>query len=96
MPQSSGNGYSDGRVATIGQSGSVVAGPVMVGDDDLEPERAGVGDLVDGRDAAVDGEHEPVPFVREALDRLPGQAVALLEAARQVPVDVGAELAQDR
>ena len=68
----------------------------MVGDHDLEAPRAGGGDLVDGGDAAVDGHDEPAAFVRQALDGPERQPVALVEAVRQVPVDVGAELAQDR
>ena len=42
-----------------------VGGPVVVGDDDLEPERARLLDLGDRRDAAVDGEHEVDAFVGE-------------------------------
>ena len=67
----------------------------MVGDHHLEPERPRVRDLLDRGHAAVDGHHQP--------DALPGQAgqgvarepVALVEAARQVERDVGAQLAQD-
>ena len=68
----------------------------MVGDDDLEPARLRRGDLGDGGDPAVDGEQEPAALLREPRDRLARDAVALLEAARQVPVDLGAELAQRR
>ena len=35
-----------------------VARPVVVGDDDLEPEPPRLGDLGDGGDPAVDGQHE--------------------------------------
>ena len=76
--------------------GQRLAGPVMVGDDHVEPARARLGDLGDGRDAAVDGEHEPAALVGEPLERAAADAVALVEAARQVPVDVGAELAQQQ
>ena len=65
---------------------------MVVRDDDLEPALAGLGDLLDGRDPAVDGEDEADAVVREARQRLPRDAVALLEPARQVPHDVGAEL----
>ena len=68
--------------------------PVVVRDDDVEPELAGAGDLLDRRDAAVDGDHEVDAIRREQLDRLDGEAVALLEAARQAPFDVCADLPQ--
>ena len=42
----------------------------MVGDDDLEPAPPGLGDLVDGRDPAVDGQDEPDALVREPAERL--------------------------
>ena len=67
---------------------------MVVGDDHLEAERLRLGDLLDGGDAAVDGEHEPAAVVGEPLERLPRDAVALLEAARQVPLDLRAELAE--
>ena len=69
-----------------------VAGAVMVGDDDLETSSRRLGDLVDGGDPAVDGEHEAEAVVREPPDRLARHAVALLEPARQVPRDLPAEL----
>ena len=61
---------------------------------DLEPERAAPRNLVDGRDAAVDGEHEPVALLGQPRERLAASAVAFLEAAGQVPADVGAEIAE--
>ena len=76
--------------------GQRLAGPVVIGDDDLEAARARRLDLRHGRDPAVDREDEPAAVVREALERLAADAVALLEAARQVPVDVGAEVAEHR
>ena len=74
--------------------GQRLARPVVVRDDHLEPAGARFRHLFDGGDAAVDGEDEAAPFVREARERLGAHAVALVEAARQVPVDVGAQLAQ--
>ena len=71
-----------------------LARPVMVGDDDAEPARLGGLDLGDGRDPAVHGEEKPAALVGEPFERLAGDAVALLEAAREVPVDVCAEVAQ--
>ncbi len=65
---------------------------MVVRDDDVEPALPGLGDLLDGRDPAVDGEDEADAVVREARQRLPRDAVAFLEPARQVPHDVGAEL----
>ena len=94
VPHSSGNGYSDGRVATTGQSGSRLAGPVVVGDDDVESARLRARDLLDGRDPAVDGQHESAAVVGEPVERLAGEAVTLVEPARQVPVGVGAEAPQ--
>ena len=70
--------------------------PVMVGDDDLEAERPRVLDLGDAGDAAVDREDEVEPLLGQPRQRAGVQAVALLEARRQVPVDVGAELAQQQ
>src|SRR5438874_400759 len=66
----------------------------MVGDDHLEAACLRLGDLRDGGDAAVDGEHEPAALVGEPRQRRPSHAVALVEAARQMPDDVGSELAQ--
>ena len=67
---------------------------MVIGDDDLEPERARVLDLGDGGDPAVDRQHELEPLLGEPRQRVGVQAVALLEARRQMPRDVGAELAQ--
>ena len=49
---------------------------------------------VDGGDPAVDREQQADAGGRDPLERLDTDAVALLEAARQVPLDVGAELLQ--
>ena len=78
-----------------GDDGAVrqrLARPVVVRDDDVEPLRAGLRDFLDGGDPAVDGQHEPAALVGEPRERLALHPVALLEAARQVPFDVGAEL----
>ena len=69
---------------------------MVVGDDHFEPACARLGNLRDGGDAAVDREHQPAALVGEPADRRARDAVALVEAARQVPVDVGAELAQEQ
>ena len=81
-------GRDDGTV------GQLVAGAVVVGDDHLEPGGLRLCDLVDCGDPAVDRQDEAAPFRGQARERLACDAVALLEAARQVPVDLGAELAQ--
>ncbi len=68
---------------------------MVVGDDDLEPASSCFGDLVDRRDPAIDGEQKADAVVREAAEGLARDPISLLEAARQVPVDVGAELSQE-
>ena len=78
-----------------GTVGQLVAGTVMVGDDHVEAELACAPHLVDGCDAAVDGEDEPAAFFGETLERAAADAVPLVEAAREMPLDLGAELAQD-
>ena len=95
VPQRSAHGYADGLVATMGQSGRRLTRPVVVGDDHVEPELARAGDLVDRGDPAVDGEHEVDAVRGELLDRLAGEAVALVEPTREAPFDVGAELTED-
>ena len=66
----------------------------MVGHDDVETV-ARLGHLGGGRDPAVDGEDEPAALVRESGQRLAANAVALVEAAREMPGDVRAELGQE-
>ena len=68
----------------------------MVADDDLQAELLPCGDLRRRRDPAVDREDETAALVGEPRERLPAKAVAFVEAARQVPLDLGAELAQDQ
>ena len=75
-------GRARGDDRAVGQR---LAGPVVVGDDDVEPARARLGDLLDRGDAAVDGQDEPAALVGEPREGLALEAVALLEAARQVP-----------
>ena len=79
------------RDRTVGQ---LVARTMVIGDDDVEPELARAPDLLHGRDAAVDGQDEPTTFLRKAFERLAADAVAFVEATRQVPLDLGAELTQ--
>ena len=70
--------------------------PVMVGDDHVEPELPRPAYLLDGRDPAVDGQHQAAALLREPLERAAVDAVAFVEAARQMPLHVRAELAQDK
>ena len=69
---------------------------MVVGDDHVEPRRLRLGDLRHGRDSAVHGHDEPAVLARKARQRLASDPVALLEAARQMPFDVRAELAEDQ
>ena len=73
-----------------------VGRPVVIGDDDVDPELRGAGHRVDGRDAAVDRDEQANAVARQPLDRLDGQAVALVEPAREMRLDLGAEPAQHR
>ena len=66
----------------------------MVGDDHVDAEPPGLLDLGHGGDAAVDREDELHALLGQPRDRRRRDAVALLEAARQVPADVGADLPQ--
>ena len=67
----------------------------MVGHDHLEPERLRLRDLLDGGDPAVDGQDEADSLFHEPTERLARDAVALFEAAREMPDDVRAELAEE-
>ena len=69
--------------------------PMVVGDDHVETELTRARDLLHRGDPAVDRQHEVDAVLGEALDRLRREPVPLLEAARQAPLDVRPELAQD-
>ena len=77
----------------VGQR-AVGARRVVVGDDDVEAERARLRDLLHGGDRAVGGDEELRPALGEPLDRRGVQAVPVLGPAREEPVDVRAETAQ--
>ena len=77
----------------VGQR-AVGARRVVVGDHHLHPGRARGGDLGDRRDRAVDGDQQVGAARGEPLDGGGGEPVAVVDAARQVPVDVGAQRAQ--
>ena len=68
---------------------------MVVGDDDLQPERPCFGDLGHRSDPAVDRDHEAAFLPRETRERVDRDAVSLLETTREVPVDVCAERAED-
>src|SRR6266540_3922601 len=67
---------------------------VMVGDDHVQPELARVVNLFHRGDAAIDREDQTAAFLGQTLERLPADAVALVEPARQMPFDLRSELAQ--
>ena len=67
---------------------------MVIGDDHVEAACGGFGHLGCSGDPAVHGQDEPAAFVGEPCKRAAAKAVALVEAARKVPIDVGAELAQ--
>jgi hypothetical protein len=69
--------------------------PVVVGHDDLEPQRFRLRDLFHRGDPAIDRQDESHTVLRKAAERVRRHAVALLEAARKVPDDVRAELPQE-
>jgi hypothetical protein len=73
---------------------AVGAGAVVVGDDHVHPGRAGARDLLDRGDRAVDGDQQVGAALGQAVDGRGGEAVAVRAAAREVPVDVGADRAQ--
>ena len=77
--------------------GKRVAGPVMIGDDHVEPARTSLRHLCDGGDPAVHRQTRArSPRLRVRSSVAAGDAVALVEPARQVPGDVGSELAQQK
>ena len=73
---------------------AVGARGVVVGDHDVEPRGARGGDLLDRRDRAVDRDQQVGPAGSELLDGRGGEPVAVVDPAREVPVDLRAERAQ--
>ena len=72
--------------------GKALSRAVMVGDDHVQPELLGLGHLAGGGDAAVDRQHERAAVRRQPLEHAGIEPVALVEAARQSPAHLGAEL----
>jgi hypothetical protein len=85
-------GRASGDDGTVGQR---LGRPVMVRDDDVEAAFLRLGHLGDGCDPAVDGEDEPAALVGEPGERLAADPITLVEATRQMPGDLCAELAQE-
>ena len=67
---------------------------VMVGDDDIHPERARRRDLLDRGHRAVDRDQQLRAAGRQPLDRAAGEPVSVVDPRGQVPVDVRAQRAQ--
>ncbi len=83
-------------MATIGQSGRVGPGRWWSVTITSSPRAFALRDLVDGGDPAVDGQDEPDALLDEPSEGVARDAVSLLEAARKMPDDVRAELAQEQ
>jgi hypothetical protein len=62
---------------------------VVVGDHELETELLGGRDLCRGGDAAVDRQHQTAAVGGQPGQRLATNAIAVVEATRQVPFDLG-------
>ena len=77
-----------GRQPPVGARG------VVVGHHDLEPGRARGRHLLDRGDRAVDGHQQVRPALGEPGDGGGGEAVAVVDPARQVPVHLRAQRAQ--
>ncbi len=71
-------------------------GRVVVADDEVEPARARVRGLLDGRDAAVDGDHEARPSLDGDVEACGTEAVAVLEAVRDEEACVDALRREER
>ena len=67
---------------------------MVIGEDHIDPGRAGGGDLVDGRDPAVDRDQQVGPASRQTLDGRDRQAVTVVAAARQIPPRLGPQRPQ--
>ncbi len=75
----------------VGQS---VPGLVMVGDHHLHAQLPSQLHLLDRGDAAIDGDQELGPTLRELLDVVGAQPVPVRDPVRDQPVALGAQLAQ--
>jgi hypothetical protein len=84
-------GWSSGDDGAVGQ---LIPGPMVVGDDHIESGSLRFRDFLNSRNPAVHGEHETEALSGEPRERLARHAVAFLEPARQMPRDVGTQLAK--
>ena len=73
---------------------AVGARRVVVRDHDVHPGGAGRRDLLHRGDRAVDGDQQLGPAGGQLVDRRGGEPVAVVDAAGQVPVDVGSQRPQ--
>jgi hypothetical protein len=73
---------------------AVGARRMVVGHHDVESGRARRGDLLHRRDRAVHGDEQLRPARGKPLDGRHREAIAVVDPARQVPVDVGAQRPQ--
>ena len=94
VPQSSGNGYSDGRVATTGQSGSSSPGRWWSVTTTSRPSAFASATSFTAVIPQSTVTTRRAALVREARDRGGADAVALVEPARQMPVDLRAEASE--
>ena len=83
-------GVQDGH-----RSGQFVLRQMVVADDDVDSLAAGIFHFLDGLDAAVQGNHQAYPVVRGPVQRLVGQAVALVVAVRDIEIHLGRKLLQE-
>src|SRR5919204_3062637 len=67
---------------------------MVIRHDDLEPQGPRRSDLLDRGDPTVDGDDEPASLFGETREGLARYPVSLVEAAREMPRNVGPELAQ--
>ncbi len=78
-----------------GAGGQVALELVVVGDDDVHPERLGLGHLCASVDPAVDRDQELDPGGGQLVHRRRRDAVAVAEAVGQPPAHVRAQVAED-
>ena len=83
-------GMDDGTVRKLGP------GTMMVRNDDVHPQPAGMRDFLDGADPAVGRHEQPCAPGVETVDRRYREAVPVFHPARQQDAHLGAEVPQDR
>ncbi len=78
-----------------GGLGQLRAGPVVVGDDQVQAQAAGGVGGIEGGDAAIDGYEEGRAVFGDGFDGFDVEAVAFFDAMGDVVVDAGAEESQE-